>query len=62
MPLRECIEMQNQTENHNKVRALRSQHELCERLAQEAGDPAVAEKLHDVAERLKAQANLQNAA
>ena len=54
--------MQNQTENDNKVRALRSQRQLCERLAQEAGDPAVAEKLHDVAERLKAQANLQNAA
>ena len=54
--------MQNQTESDNKVRALWSQRQLCERLAKEASDPAVAGKLHDVAERLKAQANLQNAA
>jgi hypothetical protein len=54
--------MQYQTENDNKIRVLRSQRQLCERLAQEASDPAAAEKLHDVAERLKAQANFQNAA
>jgi len=47
--------MQSPTEDDNKVRALRSQGELCERLAQEASDPALAEKLHTIAEKLKDQ-------
>ena len=46
----------------DKARALRSQLDLCQRLAHEIGDPGLAEKLRDLAKKLEAQATIQNAA
>ena len=46
----------------DKAKAARLQWDLCQRMAQEASDPAMAEKLRNLAEKLKAQAPLQIAA
>jgi hypothetical protein len=46
----------------DKVRACRSQFVLCQRLAEGTDDPRLAEKLRNLAEKLKAQAPLQTAA
>ena len=53
--------MEHQSED-DKARALRSQLSLCQRMAEEVGDPDLAEKLRNLAERLKASAPLQTAA
>jgi hypothetical protein len=46
--------MQNRNEgNDDKARVLRSQLDLCRRLAQESSDPDLAEKLRNLAEKLK---------
>jgi hypothetical protein len=54
--------MQYRTEDDDKARALRSQLDLCQRLAQEVGNPELAEKLRNLAKKLEAQATVQNAA
>ena len=54
--------MQYRDESDDKARALRSQLDLCRRMAQEIGDPPLAEKLRDLIKKLEAQAALQNAA
>jgi hypothetical protein len=46
----------------DKAKVVRLQLDLCQRMAQQAGDPVMAEKLRKVAEKLKAQDALQNAA
>ena len=46
----------------DKAKAARLQLDLCQRMAQEASDPAMAAKLRNLAEKLKAQAPLQTAA
>jgi hypothetical protein len=53
--------MENLNED-DKERALRSQLNLCQRMAEEVGDPDLAEKLRNLAEKLKAQGPLQTAA
>ena len=53
--------MEHQNED-DKAKALRSQLDLCRRMAEEVGDPGLAEKLRNLAERLNAKATLQNAA
>jgi hypothetical protein len=53
--------MQDRNENDDKAKALRSQLDLCQRMAEEVGDPGLAAKLRNLAERLKAKATLQNA-
>jgi hypothetical protein len=53
--------MENPTED-DKARALRSQLNLCQRMAEEVGDPDLAEKLRNLAERLKATVPMQTAA
>ena len=53
--------MENPNED-DKARALRSQLDLCQRMAEEVGEPGLAEKLRNLAEKLKAQAPLQTAA
>jgi hypothetical protein len=54
--------MEYRNEGDDKARALRSQLDLCQRLAQEVGDPELAEKLRNLAKKLETQATLQNAA
>ena len=54
--------MQNRTEDDDKAKALRAQFDLCQRLAQEVGNPELAEKLRNLAKKLEAQATLQSAA
>jgi hypothetical protein len=54
--------MQYRDESDDKARALRSQLDLCRRMAQEIGDPALAEKLRNLAKKLQAQAAMQTAA
>jgi hypothetical protein len=54
--------MQYRNEGDDKAKALRSQLDLCQRLAQEVGDPELAERLRDLAKKLEAQATVQNAA
>ena len=54
--------MQHRTDEDDKARTLRSQLDLCRRLAQEIGDPELAEKLRTLAKKLEAQAIVQNAA
>ena len=49
-----------QYRDDDKAKAARLQLDLCQRMAQEASDPAMAEKLRNLAEKLKAQAPLQN--
>src|SRR5260221_10683241 len=44
-----------QYRDDDKAKAARLQLDLCQRMAQEASDPAMAEKLRNLAERLKAQ-------
>ena len=51
-----------QYRDDDKAKAARLQLDLCQRMAQEASDPAMAEKLRNLAEKLKAQAPLQTAA
>ena len=46
----------------DKAKAARLQLDLCQRMAQEASDPAMAEKLRNLAERLKEQAAVENQA
>ena len=53
--------MENPNEE-DKARALRSQLNLCQQLAEEVGDPDLAEKLRNLAEKLKATAPVQIAA
>ena len=53
--------MENPNEE-DKARALRSQLNLCRRMAEEVSDPDLAEKLRNLAERLKAAAPVQTAA
>lgn len=46
--------MQNRNEgNDDKAKVLRSQRDLCRRLARESSDPDLAEKLRNLAEKLK---------
>jgi hypothetical protein len=45
----------------NKAKALRSQAELCRRLAQDIAVPDLAEKLLDLAQKLEGQAVLEDA-
>ena len=52
--------MQYRDEGDDKAKALRSQLDLCQRLAQEVGNPELAEKLRNLAKKLEAQATLQN--
>ena len=54
--------MQPQNETDDKAKALRSQLDLCQRMAEEVDDPKLAEKLRNLAEKLKAQAPLQTTA
>jgi monomeric isocitrate dehydrogenase len=54
--------MQHRDEDDNKAKAFRSQFDLCQRLAQETGDPELAEKLRNLAKKLQTQATAQNAA
>jgi hypothetical protein len=56
--------MQRRDEGDDKARALRSQINLCHCLADEEdiGDPELAVKLRDFAQKLEAQVPLQNAA
>jgi hypothetical protein len=54
--------MQYRDESDDKARALRSQLDLCRRMAQEIGDPALAEKLRSLAQKLQAEATGQDAA
>jgi hypothetical protein len=54
--------MQYPNEGDDKARALGSQLDLCRRLAEEIGDPDLAEKLRNLAKKLEAQATVQNAA
>ena len=58
----EAATLQYRDESDDKARALRSQLDLCRRMAQEIGDPPLAEKLQDLIKKLEAQAALQNAA
>ena len=51
--------MQNRNEGDDKANALRSQLDLCHRMAEEIDDPQLAEKLRNLVEKLKAQAPLQ---
>jgi hypothetical protein len=44
-----------QYRDDDKAKAARLQLDLCQRMAQEASDPAMAEKLRNLAKRLKAQ-------
>jgi hypothetical protein len=53
--------MENPNEE-DKARALCSQLNLCRRMAEEVGDPDLAEKLRNLAEKLKATAPVQTAA
>ena len=53
--------MEHQNED-DKARALRSQLYLCQRMAEEVGDPDLAERLRNLAERLKPTAPVQTAA
>ncbi len=46
----------------DKAKATRLQLDLCQRMAQEASDPAMVEKLRNLAEKLKAQAPPQTEA
>jgi hypothetical protein len=52
--------MEYPDEGDDKARALRSQFDLCQRLAEEIGDPELAEKLRNLAKKLEAQATVQN--
>ena len=52
--------MENLNED-DKARALRSQLNLCQRMAEEVGDPDLAAKLRNLAEKLRAQGPLQTA-
>jgi hypothetical protein len=54
--------MEYRNEDDDKAKELRSQLNLCQRLAQEVGDPELAEKLRNLAKKLEAQATVQNAA
>ena len=46
--------MQNRDEgNDDKAKVLRAQLDLCRRLAQESSDPELAEKLRNLADKLK---------
>ena len=45
----------------DKARALRSQLNLCQRMAEEVGDPDLAAKLRNLAEKLKTEVPLQTA-
>lgn len=55
--------MQDRNEgDHDKARAMRSQLDLCQRLTEEVGDPALAERFRNLAEKLKAERALQDAA
>ena len=55
--------MQSRNESDDKAKALRSQLDLCQRMAEEIDDPQLAEKLRSLAEKLKAhQAPPQTAA
>ena len=56
------MQMQHRTDGDDKAKALRSQLDLCERLAHEIGDPALAEKLRNLAKKLEAERTLQDAA
>ena len=42
----------------DKAKAARLQLDLCQRMAQEASDPAMAKKFRNLAEKLKAQTPL----
>ena len=46
----------------DKARALRSQLNLCQRMAEEVGDPELAEKLRNLAVKLNEQARIQQTA
>ena len=46
----------------DKAKAARLQLDLCQRMAQEASDPAMTAKFRNLAEKLKAQAPLRTAA
>ena len=55
--------MQPRNEDYDKAKALRLQLDLCQRMAEEIDDPQLAEKLRNLAEKLKAhQATPQTAA
>jgi hypothetical protein len=54
--------MQQWNEADDKSKALRTQLDLCRRLAHDIGDPYLAEKLRSLIKKLEAQAALQNAA
>jgi intergrase/recombinase len=54
--------MEYRNEDDDKAKALRSQLNLCQRLAQEINDPELAEKLRNLVKKLEAQATVQNAA
>ena len=60
--LGEGVRRRKGDESDDKARALRSQLDLCRRMAQEIGDPPLAEKLQDLIKKLEAQSALQNAA
>lgn len=49
--------MQDRNEGDDKAKALRSQLDLCQRMAEEIDDPRLAEKLRNLAEKLKTQAS-----
>jgi hypothetical protein len=53
--------MQYRNEGDDKAKALRSQLDLCQRLAQEVGDPELAEKLRNLVKKLEAQATIEGA-
>jgi hypothetical protein len=54
--------MQLRNEADDKAKALRTQLDLCRRLAQDIGDPDLAEKLRNLINKMEAQTALQNAA
>ena len=54
--------MQYRNEDDDKAKALRSQLDLCRRLAKEIGDPELSEKSRILVKKLEAQATVQNAA
>src|SRR3954470_541750 len=54
--------MQQRNEADDKTKALRTQLDLCRRLAHDIGDPDMAEKLRNLIKKMEAQTALQSAA
>ena len=47
--------MQDRNEDGDKLKALRSQVDLCQRLVQETGDQVLAERLRNLVDKLENQ-------